>query len=213
MHGDLMEKVNALHCPRRKTKRRSKKSSNSHGEPHSFLTLSKVLLFSACVKSYPVRVLQGAIWIWADASPTAFIDCQVREPAIIPELEDELPPGWERTTVNWMARDLPYGWDYTHENVMDRAHLAISHHNITGHTFPHDGLLCPSLFCRKPLQRCLLYEYRRQSGKDVARWIPIVAQDAPRRGNGCRCHIRPSLSLEVRTMTFHKGMSHHLMII
>lgn len=86
----------------------------------------------ACVKSYPVRVEQGCIWVWADSSPTAFIDCQVRPPAIIPELDQDLPPGWEQTDCHYMFRDLPYGWDYTHENVMDRAHLAISHHGITG---------------------------------------------------------------------------------
>lgn len=86
----------------------------------------------ACAKTYPVRVEQGCIWVWADSSPTAFIDCQVREPAIIPELDQDLPPGWSRTECHYMVRDLPYGYEFTHENVMDRAHLAISHHNITG---------------------------------------------------------------------------------
>lgn len=87
------------------------------------------------MKTYPVRVEQGCIWVWADSSPTALIDSQVRDPAIIPEIDQELPPGWVRSEVSYMARDLPYGWDFTHENVMDRAHLAISHHNVTGTSF------------------------------------------------------------------------------
>jgi len=86
----------------------------------------------ACAKTFPVAVLQGIVWVWADCSPTAHIDCQVRQPAIVPEMESELPDSFIRTEKNYMFRDLPYGWDYTHENVIDRAHLAISHHGITG---------------------------------------------------------------------------------
>ena len=171
------------------------------------------MLIRACVKSYPVRVEQGAIWVWADASPTAFIDCQVREPAIIPELDDELPPGWEQTPSYWMARDLPYGWDYTHENVMDRAHLAISHHNITGHTFAlsiHDD---SSLFSRRSIQRRLLYEYRCQSGRHVARWIQVVAEDASQRRCCCQCHFRTTVSLEVRPMTSRCIHPHHALVV
>lgn len=106
----------------------------------------------SCVKSHPCRVEQGAIWVWADSSPTAEEDCKVREPALIHELDSDLPKDWERTQGYWMARDLPYGWDYTHENVMDRAHLAISHHNITGNRYKDAYYMDTAVTLGKTLQ-------------------------------------------------------------
>lgn len=37
--------------------------------------------------------------------------------------------------LTWNIRDVPYGWDYFMENVMDPAHVAVSHHGITGNRY------------------------------------------------------------------------------
>jgi phenylpropionate dioxygenase-like ring-hydroxylating dioxygenase large terminal subunit len=53
---------------------------------------------------------------------------------LIPELED--PATAQRSKrLTWSIRDMPYGWDYFQENVLDPAHVAVSHHGITGNRY------------------------------------------------------------------------------
>ena len=94
----------------------------------------KTLLSKACVKSYPVQVRQGLVWVWgskgAPGSDVA-IEASLKSLPIPEELED--PAMKDRiSTPGWNFRDLPYGWDMFMENVFDPAHVPVSHHKITG---------------------------------------------------------------------------------
>ncbi|MBD2497416.1 Rieske 2Fe-2S domain-containing protein [Nostoc sp. FACHB-280] len=75
----------------------------------------------ACVKSLPVVERQGIIWMWAGQE-------QPLEELIpiIPELDK---PGVFCTDY---IRDLPYDQTYFIENVIDPAHVYISHDGIVG---------------------------------------------------------------------------------
>ena len=73
---------------------------------------------------------QGLIWVWgAPGGPgsDAAIQASLKAPALIPELEDPALKGRVKR-LTWSVRDLPYGWDYFIENVLDPAHVAVSHH-------------------------------------------------------------------------------------
>ena len=94
----------------------------------------KTLLPKACVKSYPVQVSQDLIWVWgskgAPGSDVA-IEAALKSPHLIEEYENPLLK--EKTIPrSWDFRDLPYGWDFFMENVMDAAHVPVSHHNKQG---------------------------------------------------------------------------------
>ena len=77
---------------------------------------------SACVKSFRVVERQDMVWIWAGESKDA---CEED----IPTLRDLEKPGF--ISVDFML-DLPYDQTYLVENVMDPAHVPISHHATRG---------------------------------------------------------------------------------
>lgn len=77
------------------------------------------------------------LWIWGDASPTAFIDSAATSPVFIPELD---PTDALRTTggepvleedTKYM-RDVPYSWTALMENLMDTSHVPFAHHGVMG---------------------------------------------------------------------------------
>ncbi len=76
----------------------------------------------ACVKSFFVVEKQGIIWVWRGQSETADENLI----PILPELEKS-----EFVQADFML-DLPYEQSYLIENVMDPAHVSISHHNTRG---------------------------------------------------------------------------------
>lgn len=83
----------------------------------------------ACAIAYPTQERQGLLWVWAEPGAEARLESQMRDPRIIPELEDE---SGRVKKLFWYVRDLPYGWDYFIENVIDPAHVTVSHHGIMG---------------------------------------------------------------------------------
>ncbi|PZD74138.1 3-ketosteroid-9-alpha-monooxygenase, oxygenase component [Acaryochloris thomasi RCC1774] len=83
----------------------------------------------ACAIAYPTQERQGLLWIWAESGAEAYLESQMREPRIIPELEDD---SGRVKKLFWYVRDLPYGWDSFIENVIDPAHVTVSHHGIMG---------------------------------------------------------------------------------
>ena len=91
------------------------------------------LLPKACVKSYPVQVRQGLIWVWgskgAPGSDVA-IEAVLKSPHLIEEFED--PAARDTPTLLWNFFDMPYGWDFFMVNVMDAAHVPVSHHKKEG---------------------------------------------------------------------------------
>ncbi|MEH2316426.1 aromatic ring-hydroxylating dioxygenase subunit alpha [Nostoc sp.] len=77
---------------------------------------------NACVSSFKVLELQGIIWMWAGEAETAIDE-------LIPSL-----PDWEKLECFNLdyVRDLPYDQSYFIENVIDPAHVPISHDGIMG---------------------------------------------------------------------------------
>ena len=75
---------------------------------------------NACVKSFKVVERQGIIWMWAGEVKSA----SEQNIPIIPELD--MP---EFACINYM-RDLPYDQTYFIENVIDPAHVPISHDGV-----------------------------------------------------------------------------------
>lgn len=83
----------------------------------------------SCVKSFPVTVQCGLVWIW----PEAVASETVHERPFIPKpLQEyfgaELEAG--RGTPSFFVRDLPYGHDILLENLLDPSHLPFSHHGL-----------------------------------------------------------------------------------
>ncbi|NES00116.1 MAG: Rieske 2Fe-2S domain-containing protein [Symploca sp. SIO1B1] len=88
----------------------------------------------SCAISYPTQERQGLVWIWPESGTQGQIESRQRSPRIVPELEensDQVVQLW------WNIRDYPYGWDFWMENVLDPAHVPISHHGIMGDRYQH----------------------------------------------------------------------------
>lgn len=83
----------------------------------------------ACAIAYPIQEQQGLLWVWPESGTTAQLESKLRDPRIIPELDDQ---SGRVKKLFWYVRDLPYGWDYFMENVADPAHVPVSHHGIMG---------------------------------------------------------------------------------
>ncbi|MEH2295999.1 aromatic ring-hydroxylating dioxygenase subunit alpha [Nostoc sp.] len=77
---------------------------------------------NACVPSFKVVERQGMIWVWAGEKEIAVDE-------IIPILPDLDKPGF--VCADFIL-DLPYDQTYLVENVIDPAHVAISHHGTRG---------------------------------------------------------------------------------
>ena len=93
--------------------------------------------------SFPVQMVDGVLWVWPDSSDDARIQSALTE---VPSLnlkndvkEDRV---WKGT---WNFRELPYGHDYFIENVVDPAHVPISHHNIVGNRYDEQTLSIKTL--------------------------------------------------------------------
>ncbi|MBN3908477.1 MAG: Rieske 2Fe-2S domain-containing protein [Nostoc sp. NMS1] len=77
---------------------------------------------NACVPSFKVLERQGIIWMWAGEAETA-----------IDELISSLPDWSKPECFNLdYVRDLPYDQSYFIENIIDPAHVPISHDGIMG---------------------------------------------------------------------------------
>ncbi|QKQ75690.1 Rieske 2Fe-2S domain-containing protein [Nostoc sp. TCL240-02] len=77
---------------------------------------------NACVPSFKVLERQGIIWMWAGEAETAIDE-------LIPSLPDWNKP--ECFNLDYV-RDLPYDQSYFIENIIDPAHVPISHDGIMG---------------------------------------------------------------------------------
>ena len=86
----------------------------------------------SCAISYPVKELQGLIWVWGESGQQAKVESELRKPRLIPELEETSD---RVIKLYWYQRDLPFGWDFYLENVMDPAHAPVSHHNLIGNRY------------------------------------------------------------------------------
>ena len=81
--------------------------------------------------SFPAQIIDGVLWVWPQSGDDA-------------RLESALTPAKSYQGLNdiqdkdriwygpWNFRQLPYGADFFIENVVDPAHVSISHHNVVG---------------------------------------------------------------------------------
>ena len=80
--------------------------------------------------SFPAQVINGVLWVWPETGSDARIESALKKPASY-----ELPEDIDQSRVwtgAWNFRELPYSADYFIENVVDGAHVEVSHHNIVG---------------------------------------------------------------------------------
>jgi phenylpropionate dioxygenase-like ring-hydroxylating dioxygenase large terminal subunit len=89
--------------------------------------------------SFPVQIVDGVLWTWPDSSDDAKI-----ESALTPiprndyngkEVDEDRV--WKGV---WNFRELPYGHDFFIENVVDPAHVPVSHHNVVGSRYGDLGM-------------------------------------------------------------------------
>jgi len=104
--------------------------------PHAMEGTEKKLTSAppSCAVSYPTQEAQGLLWVWGSPGAPgsdAALEAALKEPSVIPELDDPALEG-RVNQYHWNIRDMPYGWDYFTENVLDPAHVAVSHHGLVG---------------------------------------------------------------------------------
>ena len=80
----------------------------------------------ACLKLKPCRIVEGIVWVWmGDGKPT-------KGPPRQDDGLDEWTGKREGFFVNDVQIDLPYDHSYLAENLIDPAHVAISHDRTQG---------------------------------------------------------------------------------
>ena len=89
--------------------------------------------------SFPVQIVDGLLWVWPDASDDAKIESAL-SPVPSNDYEGEDVPEDRLWKGPWNTRELPYGHDYFIENVVDPAHVPVSHHNIVGSRYSDQSL-------------------------------------------------------------------------
>jgi phenylpropionate dioxygenase-like ring-hydroxylating dioxygenase large terminal subunit len=93
---------------------------------------SSLTNLKSCVLSYPTREEQGLLWVWAEKGlpgSDPFIESAIKSPRLIEELKE---CGDRVCPILYGFTELPYGADMFFENVMDPAHVPVSHHGIMG---------------------------------------------------------------------------------
>jgi phenylpropionate dioxygenase-like ring-hydroxylating dioxygenase large terminal subunit len=78
------------------------------------------------VTTYPNQVQQGLLWIWPDNSSTAFEDCTLKQPAVMPE--DQL----DSSSTDWVMSEVPVGYTVSVESSFDPSHAQFLHEGIAG---------------------------------------------------------------------------------
>jgi phenylpropionate dioxygenase-like ring-hydroxylating dioxygenase large terminal subunit len=78
------------------------------------------------VTTYPTQVLQGLLWIWMDNSPTAFEDCTLKQPAIMPEYK------LDTSSTDWFMSEVTVGYTVSVESTFDPSHAQFLHEGIAG---------------------------------------------------------------------------------
>lgn len=85
------------------------------------------------VVKYPSKVVGGHLFVWPDSSETRFLDSEMTPIPMrgsIAKLMDELEA--EGTPLGY-TREMPYSYDVLVENLIDPAHIEISHHGALPH--------------------------------------------------------------------------------
>lgn len=94
--------------------------------------------------SFPVQVIDGVLWVWPDSSDDGKI-LSALSPVPINNYEGEDVDKERIWFGTWNFRELPYGHDYFIENVVDPAHVPVSHHNVVGSRYSDQSMDMQSL--------------------------------------------------------------------
>ena len=88
--------------------------------------------------SFPVKIVKGLIWVWPENGKDSILESELTPVPAMADLADENGKPIPEENVflgTWNFRELPYGADYFLENVVDPAHVPISHHNVAGNRY------------------------------------------------------------------------------
>ncbi|MEA5598903.1 Rieske 2Fe-2S domain-containing protein [Rivularia sp. UHCC 0363] len=77
------------------------------------------------VKTYPTQVLQELLWVWLDNSSTAFEECKLKQPVVMPESNLD-------TSTDWFMLEVPVGYTVSVESTFDPSHAQFLHEGIAG---------------------------------------------------------------------------------
>eukprot|EP01024_Parvocaulis_polyphysoides_P067946 TRINITY_DN8211_c0_g1_i10.p1 TRINITY_DN8211_c0_g1~~TRINITY_DN8211_c0_g1_i10.p1 ORF type:complete len:535 (-),score=59.97 TRINITY_DN8211_c0_g1_i10:290-1894(-) len=77
----------------------------------------------ACAKIFPTQEKHGLLWIWGESGADAHLESLQKNPAVPPVIQDG-----NFDQKQWQVRDLPYSHKTLLENVVDPAHVTVSHH-------------------------------------------------------------------------------------
>ncbi|KAL3806001.1 hypothetical protein ACHAXA_006421 [Cyclostephanos tholiformis] len=89
--------------------------------------------------NFLVRVVDGVLWVWPDVGEDSGLEAAL-SPVPINNYEGESISDERLWFGPWNFRELPYGHDYFIENVVDPAHVPVSHHNILGSRYSEQTL-------------------------------------------------------------------------
>ena len=87
---------------------------------------------SSC-NSYPAKVVDGLLFVWPSSDKDAILESE-----LTPVTQPSVEPNEKQRDVwygPWNFRELPYGADFFFENVVDPAHVSVSHHNVVGNRY------------------------------------------------------------------------------
>ena len=92
----------------------------------------------ASCNSYPTKVINGVLFVWPSSDENSVLESELtpvtHRPGATDEFKDRV---WEGP---WNYRELPYGADWFLENVVDPAHVSVSHHNVVGSRYSDQSL-------------------------------------------------------------------------
>eukprot|EP01024_Parvocaulis_polyphysoides_P067948 TRINITY_DN8211_c0_g1_i3.p1 TRINITY_DN8211_c0_g1~~TRINITY_DN8211_c0_g1_i3.p1 ORF type:complete len:539 (-),score=59.76 TRINITY_DN8211_c0_g1_i3:290-1906(-) len=81
----------------------------------------------ACAKTFPTQEKYGLLWIWGESGVDAHLESLQSNPIVPQAIQDG---NFEQE--QWQVRDLPYSHKFFLENVIDPAHVTVSHHGQQG---------------------------------------------------------------------------------
>lgn len=80
--------------------------------------------FRSHVTTYPTQILQELLWVWPDDSVSAWEDCTLKHPAILPECEFDI------SFTDWRLSEVPVGYTVSVESSFDPSHAQFLHEGI-----------------------------------------------------------------------------------
>eukprot|EP01024_Parvocaulis_polyphysoides_P016519 TRINITY_DN1735_c0_g1_i3.p1 TRINITY_DN1735_c0_g1~~TRINITY_DN1735_c0_g1_i3.p1 ORF type:complete len:531 (-),score=54.14 TRINITY_DN1735_c0_g1_i3:186-1778(-) len=81
----------------------------------------------AHAKTYPTQEKYGLLWIWGESGADAHLESLSSPPIVTPVLEST-----QFEFRDWLVRDMPYSHETLLENVVDPAHVTVTHHGRSG---------------------------------------------------------------------------------